>query len=184
MNLFKAMKPDRVYESLKTIPWSELKVEGVEVALLDYDNTLGIDRATEPNEYSFECVRLISEAGIKCCLVSNAKSGRSSGLATALDIPCVTYARKPKPDGVLKAIALMNTSADKCLMVGDQVFTDVMAGKFAGCKTYMVEKYQKHEIWYVAIKRPFERIVRICGKFRKRRSRQSLHPQRFMRRRR
>ncbi|MCI1275186.1 MAG: HAD family hydrolase [Saccharofermentans sp.] len=165
MNIFEAMRPDRVYGSLKQIPWKELRDSGINVALLDFDNTLGIDRATEPDEYSYECIRMIEDAGIRCCLVSNAKSERSSGLAKALGIPCVTYARKPKPVGVYRAMELMRTSPEKALMVGDQVFTDVMAGRLAGCPTYMVEKYKKHEIWYVAIKRPFEKIVRLAGKF-------------------
>ena len=87
MNIFEAMRPDRVYGSLKQIPWKELRDSGINVALLDFDNTLGIDRATEPDEYSYECIRMIEDAGIRCCLVSNAKSERSSGLAKALGIP-------------------------------------------------------------------------------------------------
>jgi len=97
--------------------------------------------------------------------VSNAKSQRSAGIAKDLGIPCVTYARKPKPDGVKEAMALMGKEEGECAMVGDQVFTDVMAGRLAGIYTVMVEKYQSHEIWYVAIKRPFERIVRLIAGF-------------------
>ena len=51
MNIFKAMKPEKVYESLVHIPWEELYGSGIETALLDFDNTLGPDHATEPEEY-------------------------------------------------------------------------------------------------------------------------------------
>lgn len=165
MNLFKAMCPTGVYTSVMDMPWENLRDEGVKVALLDFDNTLGPDRAHEPDEYSFKCVRMLESLGIKPCLVSNAKSSRSEGIAKILGIPCVTYARKPKPDGIYDALKLMDCDAGNAVMVGDQVFTDVMAGNFAGCRSYMVEKYQKHEIWYVAIKRPFEKIVRLIAKF-------------------
>ena len=87
MNIFKAMKPEKVYESLVHIPWEELYGSGIETALLDFDNTLGPDHATEPEEYSYECVKMIEEKGIKCCLVSNAKSGRSARIAEMLGIP-------------------------------------------------------------------------------------------------
>ena len=165
MNIFKAMKPERVYTNVKSIPWVSLKSEGINVALLDFDNTLGPDHATEPEEYSYKCVKMIEETGIKCCLVSNAKSGRSAKIAEMLKIPVVTYANKPGTSGVIKAINLMESTPDQCVMVGDQVFTDVIAGNRSGVRTFMVEKLYKPEIWYVLLKRPFEKLVRLVGNF-------------------
>ena len=165
MNIFKAMKPEKVYESLVHIPWEELYGSGIETALLDFDNTLGPDHATEPEEYSYECVKMIEEKGIKCCLVSNAKSGRSARIAEMLGIPVVTYANKPGTSGIFRAIELMKTTPAKSVMVGDQVFTDVIAGNRAGVRTFMVEKLHKKEIWYVLLKRPFEKLVILIGKF-------------------
>lgn len=165
MNIFKAMRPEKVYENLTNMPWKELYDEGIRTALLDFDNTLGPDHATEPEDYSYKCVKMIEETGIKCCLVSNAKSGRSARIAEMLGIPVVTYANKPGTSGVLKAIKLMGSTADKSVMVGDQVFTDVIAGNRSGVRTFMVEKLHKSEIWYVLLKRPFEKLVRVVGKF-------------------
>ncbi len=90
MNIFKAMKPEKVYKDLARIPWDELSSSGIKTALLDFDNTLGRDHATEPEEFSYNCVKMIEEKGIKCCLVSNAKSGRSAKIAEMLGVPCVT----------------------------------------------------------------------------------------------
>ena len=86
MNIFKAMKPEKVYESLVHIPWEELYGSGIETALLDFDNTLGPDHATEPEEYSYECVKMIEEKGIKCCLVSNAKSSSKNSQAKVVQL--------------------------------------------------------------------------------------------------
>ena len=165
MNIFKAMKPEKVYKDLARIPWDELSSSGIKTALLDFDNTLGRDHATEPEEFSYNCVKMIEEKGIKCCLVSNAKSGRSAKIAEMLGVPCVTYANKPGTSGVIKAMELMNSTPDTSVMVGDQIFTDVIAGNRAGLRTFMVEKLYKPEIWYVMLKRPFEKIVRLIGKF-------------------
>ena len=165
MNIFSAMKPEKVYGSLDVMPWNELAGEGIKTALLDFDNTLGPDHATEPEEYSYKCVKLIEETGIKCCLVSNAKSGRSSKIAEMLGIPCVTYANKPGTSGVLKAIKLMESSPEACVMVGDQIFTDVIAGNRSGVRTFMVERLHKKEVWYIVLKRVFERIVRAIARF-------------------
>lgn len=165
MNVFKAMRPEKVYENLVRIPWDKLAQDGIKTALLDFDNTLGPDHATEPEEYSYECVKMIEEHGIKCCLVSNAKSGRSAKIAEMLGIPVVTYANKPGTSGIFKALELMKSTASEAVMVGDQVFTDVIAGNRAGVRTFMVEKLHKPEIWYVVLKRPFEKLVRVIGRF-------------------
>ena len=165
MNIFKAMKPEKVYKNVAGMPWSELYRDGIRTALLDFDNTLGKDHATEPEEFSFNCIKMIEEQGIKCILVSNAKSGRSAGIAEKLGIPCVTYANKPGTSGVIKAMEIMKSTPSTSVMVGDQVFTDVIAGNRAGLRTFMVEKLYKKEIWYVLLKRPFEKIIRVIGKF-------------------
>src|SRR3712207_3564170 len=117
------MRPEKVYLNLEQMPWQELASEGIKTALLDFDNTLGPDHATEPEEYSYKCVKMIEEHGIKCCLVSNAKSGRSAKIAEMLNIPVVTYANKPGTSGIIKAMELMSSTPADSVMVGDQVFT-------------------------------------------------------------
>lgn len=165
MNIFRAMKPEKFYDSLAVMPWDELAGQGIKTALLDFDNTLGPDRATEPEEYSYKCVKMIQDAGIRCCLVSNAKSGRSSKIAEMLGIPCVTFAGKPGTSGVLKAIKLMESEPEECIMIGDQIFTDVIAGNRSGVRTFMVERLHKHEAWYILVKRAPERLVRAIARF-------------------
>ena len=165
MNIFKAMKPDAVYKSVYDIPLDKLKEEGKTCLLLDFDNTLGPDHATAPDKYAFDYIKKVQDAGLTCCLVSNAKSSRSSGIAEKLNIPCITYAHKPRPDGVYRALKLMNVTKDSAVMIGDQVFTDVIAGKTAPVYTILVAKYSSKEIWYVVLKRPFERLVRLIGRY-------------------
>lgn len=165
MNIFAAMKPDEVCKSVYDVPLAELKEAGKTCLLLDFDNTLGPDHATAPDKYAFDFIEKITTEGFKCCLVSNAKTGRSSKIAETLGIPCVTYAHKPRPDGIYRALKLMETAPENAVMIGDQVFTDVIAGRLAPVYTIMVEKYSSKEIWYVVLKRPFEKLVRLIAGF-------------------
>lgn len=165
MNIFAAMRPDMVCKSVYDLPLDEFKEAGRTCLLLDFDNTLGPDHATAPDKYAFDFIEKIKGLGFTCCLVSNAKSGRSAKIAEELDIPCVTYAHKPRPDGVYRALRLLETTPENAVMVGDQVFTDVIAGKTAPVYTVLVEKYSGKEIWYVVLKRPFEKLVRLIGRF-------------------
>ena len=152
MNIFKAMVPDKVIRSLADLDLDELKSRGIDCLLLDFDNTLGPDHATEPTDFSYE-------------MVNNARSGRSDGIAKKLEIPCVTYAHKPRPDGVNRALALLGKDKAQAAMIGDQVFTDVIAGRYAGVYTVFTEKYAKKEMWYIVLKRPFEKLVRLIVGF-------------------
>lgn len=164
-NIFKAMVPDKVFDRFNDIPFQELFNSGKTCLFLDYDNTIGPDRTWEPNDYSKEIIKELKEIGFILCLVSNAKSERSSKIASMLDIPCVTCAHKPRTIGIERALELMKVDRSTVVMIGDQIFTDVMAGNLAGMTTYLIEKYQKKEVWYVLIKRPFEKIVRSIAGF-------------------
>jgi hypothetical protein len=160
---FKNMVPNRVCERLSAFPFDELRERGYELALLDLDNTISPDRATQPVAYSHEVIRLLKESGFVCCLVSNAKSSRSASFATALGISYVDYAGKPSPKGIWRAMKLLDIPAEKTVMFGDQLFTDILAANRAGVFSVFVEPYEKKEIFYVRIKRVFEHIVRkIC----------------------
>ena len=78
MNIFKAMVPDKVIRSLADLDLDELKSRGIDCLLLDFDNTLGPDHATEPTAFSYEMVNKARNKGFSMCLVSNAKSGSNS----------------------------------------------------------------------------------------------------------
>ena len=96
---------------------------------------------------------------------ANAKSERSKNIADMLKIPCVSYANKPGTSGVLKAMNLIGAKPENTVMIGDQVFTDMIAGNKAGLFTIFVERYSKKEVFYVVLKRFPEWILRKILRF-------------------
>ncbi|MBP5491684.1 MAG: YqeG family HAD IIIA-type phosphatase [Clostridiales bacterium] len=156
-------RPNLCVNKVSDLNFSELYEKGFRYALLDFDNTLAPDHYTEPIEYSYEMVSRMKNAGFSLCLVSNAKSERSAKIAKMLDIPCISYAHKPSPSGVLKAMDMIGAAKENTLMIGDQLFTDMAAGNRAGVYTILVERYSKKEVFYVVLKRFPEWILRkIC----------------------
>lgn len=156
-------RPDLCANKVSEIDLSFLLEKGYRFALLDFDNTLAPDHATEPVPYSYEMISKLKEAGFSLCLVSNAKSERSKNIAEMLNIPCVSYANKPGTSGVLKAMDLIGAKKENTVMIGDQLFTDIAAGNRAGLYTIFVERYGKKEVFYVVLKRFPEWIIRkIC----------------------
>lgn len=73
-------------------------------------------------------------------LVSNNMSqSRIGRIAEALDLPYFTSAGKPSRRKLREAATLMKLPVDQIAMVGDRLFTDVLAGNRLGMFTVLVE---------------------------------------------
>lgn len=156
----KYFKPDRIYSRMSDVPFRELHDKGFTTALLDLDNTLAEDHVHEPSEYTRRIIRELEEAGFACCIVSNAKSTRSSDFAAMIPVECISYANKPSPSGIFRALELMHARKEEAVLFGDQIFTDIAAARRAGIYSVLVEPFSKKEVFYVRLKRPLEKIVR------------------------
>jgi HAD superfamily phosphatase (TIGR01668 family) len=161
----RSLVPDATYNSMAAVPLQSLREMGFRAALLDLDNTIAEDRVTEPSSYTHQIIKDLTDAGFVCCIVSNAKSTRSSDFASALGVACVSYANKPSPKGVFRALQLLQVDAKDAVFFGDQIFTDIMAAKRAGVYAVLIEPVSKNEMIYIRVKRPFERIVRWIYRF-------------------
>ncbi len=73
-------------------------------------------------------------------LVSNNLSEtRIGGIANALDLPFLFGAAKPSRRKLRQAIAEMRLPVESVAMIGDRLFTDVLAGNRLGMFTILVE---------------------------------------------
>ena len=162
---FQGLRPDSIYRKMTEVPLDELRRRGYRAALLDMDNTIVHDHAEQPSAYSVEVIKKLRTAGFLCCVVSNAKSGRSAELSKALDVPCVSYAGKPGTGGIVRALELLDVKKEEAVFFGDQLFTDIAAAKRAGILAVLIEPLEKKEVFYVRLKRPLEWVVRRLGRF-------------------
>ena len=162
MTVFKNyLKPDMIFSKMSDVPFSDLHSTGLKFALLDLDNTLAADHVHVPSDYTRDIITRLQNAGFTCCIVSNAKSTRSSDFAAMIPVDCISYANKPSPSGIYRALDLLGAKKEETVLFGDQIFTDIVAAKRAGIFAVLVEPYSKKEVFYVMIKRPFEKLVRL-----------------------
>ncbi|MFE4104850.1 YqeG family HAD IIIA-type phosphatase [Almyronema epifaneia] len=70
---------------------------------------------------------------------NNMNSYRIRRIAEALEVPYITGAGKPSRRKLRKATAAMNLPIGRIAMVGDRLFTDVLAGNRLGMFTILVE---------------------------------------------
>ena len=131
---------DRVVNSVFDLRPSALAEHGITLLLADLDNTLTPYSSEAPTEEIRAWKQELEEHGITLFVVSNSrKSTRVPNYCRALGIGCVRHAGKPKIKGFLEAMGTLGRRPEETLMVGDQIFTDVLGAKRAGLRVVLVE---------------------------------------------
>ena len=155
MSLF---APGRYVRSVDRIDLEELRRQGKRAILLDRDNTLiPRDTKTAPVEVTAWLDRA-RELGFDLYMVSNnwyRKQVMSS--AAKLGLGAISHAMKPVPFALMAALKRLGVPREEAVMVGDQLYTDVWAGNFAGIDTILVKPQTTVDLWYTKIFRLFER---------------------------
>ena len=130
--------PDFYADSLKSITAEFLSGKGIEAIWLDIDNTISLVDDPAPTPEGAQWVERMKNEGFIIGLVSNNDPERVEPFAESLGLIYISHAEKPKPQGYLSLCKKAGVSPDKCVMVGDQLVTDVLGGNRAGILTIAV----------------------------------------------
>ena len=150
------LTPDVRLARVEDITPEYLKSKGFSALLLDVDNTL-VSRATgELSPSVIAWVASLKKAGIACCLLSNNWHKTVLGFGAELDVPIVYKAMKPFPFAFIKALVTINAHRATTVVVGDQVFTDILGARLCVIPSILVEPLSETDLWYTKIFRRFE----------------------------
>lgn len=154
------VRPWRRERAITDVDVDELASSGVRCVLFDRDNTVVPRDTGVAPESVMDWICRVREAGIALCMVSNNfHSQQVEASAAELGCAVVHHAMKPAPFAVRRALAIVGVDASEAVLIGDQVFTDVMAGNLAGVRTILVEPQSTSDLWYTHIFRVFERAI-------------------------
>ncbi|NEP15481.1 MAG: YqeG family HAD IIIA-type phosphatase [Leptolyngbya sp. SIO4C1] len=107
--------------------------------ILDVDETLVPFRQSDPMADVKQWADRV-KASVAIVLVSNnLNQVRIRRIATALDVPYFTAAGKPSRRKLRQAAAILDRPPHQIGMVGDRLFTDVLAGNRIGMFTILVD---------------------------------------------
>ena len=152
--------PDQRVDWVTEISMTQLSEIGVEVLLIDLDNTLTTWRGVTVDEKTRSWVSLAQEAGFKVGLVSNASFRRLSPHGKSLGVDDLfPRATKPRVGALKKAMQRFGVEAHQTAMIGDQIFTDVLAGNRLGAYTVLVTPLDPTEQWWMRYVRSTERYL-------------------------
>jgi HAD superfamily phosphatase (TIGR01668 family) len=155
----RVLGPDWYYTSVHAIDLDALWASGVRVLLMDLDNTL-LPRDTNviPDGLRGWAAGLPAR-GFRVCLVSNNFHERVRVVAAQLGFDIVDHAVKPLPFAFLRALARAHASRRESVVVGDQLFTDILGGRLLGMRTVLVSPLSDADLPHTLLLRRLEALV-------------------------
>ncbi len=133
---------------------------GIKYVLSDLDNTLDSFKNKLPSNEAKEYKNKLEALGIKLIIASNNNGTRVKKYSNALGVEY--YSSLGKPFGfVLKRILHQkNINFNECILVGDQIMTDIKCGNACGIKTMLTEPLVNEDQWQTKFNRIFDRPIR------------------------
>ncbi|MEO0541987.1 MAG: YqeG family HAD IIIA-type phosphatase, partial [Cyanobacteria bacterium P01_A01_bin.105] len=113
--------------------------QGLRGLIVDVDEPLVAMTDADPMEEICQWVQRVKQDYQVVLLSNNVHHERIRRIAEALDVPFFTAAGKPSRRKLRQALATMALPAETVAMVGDRLFTDVLAGNRLGLVTVLVD---------------------------------------------
>ncbi|MCR6546763.1 YqeG family HAD IIIA-type phosphatase [Dehalobacterium formicoaceticum] len=156
--------PDMMTVSVLDIPLQDLAKRNVKGMILDLDNTITEWNNPEIKDEMMHWFANLQQLGISACLLSNNKGPRVMEAAQKLGISYVSRATKPRRSGYRRAMEVLKTTEAETVVVGDQIFTDILGGNRTGLYTILVNPIGAKEFAGTKVNRCIERIfLKVAG---------------------
>ncbi|HEY4441539.1 MAG TPA: YqeG family HAD IIIA-type phosphatase, partial [Candidatus Elarobacter sp.] len=126
---------------------------------VDLDNTVCEYHQPELAPGVAAWVTAAKARGFRLVLVSNNFSERVASVGAQLAIPIVPNALKPLPFAFLRALALLGTPRRNTIVIGDQLFTDVLGAKLVGLRTLLTRPLIEKDFPLTRVLRFLERTI-------------------------
>ena len=153
------LAPDHYYDSVFQIPFDELWRKNIRGLIFDIDNTLTRFDEKQPSAKIVALLNKLERMGFRICLVTNNTNRRLGHFCENLHFPGIANAIKPLTRGLKYAMRTMGTKPENSVIIGDQLLSDIWAGRNAKMLTILVKPMSDHDFILVRAKRVIERII-------------------------
>lgn len=131
-------RPDHTFRAYFDLSPAFLKGLGVQVLLLDIDNTLAPYEQPLPDERLRAWLGTLAEAGIRVAFLSNNHADRVELFNESLGLPCRYDAHKPLTANAKQLFRALGGTKETTAFMGDQIFTDICCAHFCGARGFLV----------------------------------------------
>ena len=153
-----SLLPKLIVEKLTDLTPEMIRSRNVRLLMLDFDNTIVPYTTNEPTQEMEQWLKMMLEADIQICVVSNSKRDRVRIFCEKYGIPCITHAKKPFSKGINECLAKFDIPREQAALVGDQIYTDTLGANSAGVQSILVKAIHNHNFWLKArhvLEKPF-----------------------------
>lgn len=130
--------PDMYQKSIYHIDYERLADDGIKCILFDLDNTCVPYKDKEPNKRLIDLFEELKDMGFKLIIFSNAPKKRIKPFKRILNVDSQARAGKPAKKNFLKILKLFNYDLSEVVIIGDQLYKDILGGNRVGIKTILV----------------------------------------------
>ncbi len=132
------------------------KIKGI---IVDLDNTLVAWGKNEIDNKIIDWVEEAKKLGLKICIVSNTNSKRVAEFAKIFNIPYHSKYFKPFSIAFNNGLKILDTKKSETVVIGDQIFTDILGGNRLKLLTILVVPIVKKDSIGTFLHRNFEKII-------------------------
>ena len=158
--MLKKRIPYALANTLYEIPFSFYLAKGIKTIFLDLDNTLVPYHCSSPDDRAKKWAQEAKDNGITLYILSNNTGKRVGLFAKELGIEHASLMRKPFSGPLKRFLRTKGLDPNECIMVGDQIMTDVTACNGAHVRCILTEPLDGSEPPWTRFNRLFDRPKR------------------------
>ena len=151
------LTPEYLFHCVENITPQRLKEMGIRALVLDVDNTLTAHGSQQLSKGVADWLKALKEADIALMIASNNTRKRVEPFANKIGLDFVAMSCKPFTFGLRRARCKFGVPKRQMAIVGDQLFTDRLAGALYGIRALVVEPCGTEINWGVKLKRVLEK---------------------------
>lgn len=154
------IRPTFIVDSILDIPLEDLKSTGITTLLVDVDNTL-LSRSNRSLDLdTLNWIELVRSLGFNIFVVSNNSSRRRIlKICKQAQLTGLYFSMKPLPFSINDLLDSETLTQNECIMVGDQVLTDILVANSAGMRSVLVDPLDKKLSFFKTLQREFELLM-------------------------
>ncbi|MGD9560216.1 MAG: YqeG family HAD IIIA-type phosphatase [Oscillospiraceae bacterium] len=149
--------PTCVFRHITAITLPFLRARGIKALVLDVDNTLTAHGSQELSDEIAAWLQAMREGAIRLMLASNNTKARVAPFAKKLGLPFASFCCKPSPRWLVQARRQWRLPRSAIALVGDQIFTDQLAGSLYGVQVLLVRPMYRDIKPTIRLKRVLEK---------------------------
>ena len=142
-----SLLPKIILPALTDVTTELLRSRNIRLLMMDFDNTIVPYTTSTPTEAMEQWLEMMVASDIQLCVVSNSRKDRVKVFCEKYGLDCITHAKKPFSKGIQECLSQYAVDPEKCALVGDQIFTDILGANGTGVTSILVKAIDNHNIW-------------------------------------